>query len=384
MNARTVGDAYITSMGAFLPGPPITNDRLEDILGRIGGKPSRLGPKVLRSNGIKTRHYAMDDRQRTTHQNTGLAAEAARACLAKSSIGKDKVDMLAVASTQGDFALPGMASMVQGDLSLPPCEILTTHGICGAGIQALKGAANQVKLGEKRNALVCASELSSRLLKASRYEASGRGRDGEGLDFESEFLRFMLSDGAGAMLVQDRPSERGLSLRIDWIEVMSFAGDYPVCMKCGAGPADGPHRSWQDYPTYGEAERDGSLLIRQDLKLLENVVKVGVEGYLRLIQAGRIKSEDIDHFACHYSSHYFRGKTLELMRLMGCTIPEERWFTNLSEKGNTGCAALFIMLEELMYNGSLKPGQTVFCFVPESGRFLAAYMRLTVVAGESR
>jgi 3-oxoacyl-[acyl-carrier-protein] synthase-3 len=42
------------------------------------------------------------------------------------------------------------------------------------------------------------------------------------------------------------------------------------------------------------------------------------------------------------------------------------------------------MLEELMYNGSLKPGQTVFCFVPESGRFLAAYMRLTVVAGDSR
>lgn len=381
MNARTVGDAYITSMGAFLPGDPVPNHRIEDVLGRIGGGPSRLGPKVLRSNGIKTRHYAMAEGQRSTHQNTDLAAAAARACLAKSGIGKDKVDMLAVATTQGDLALPGMASMVQGELGLPPCEILTTHGICGAGIQALKGAAGQVRLGEKRNALVCSSELSSRLLKASRYEAAGRGTGSDGLDFESEFLRFMLSDGAGAMLVQDRPAERGLSLRIDWIEIMSFAGDYPVCMKTGAAPPDSPYRSWQDYPTYGEAERDGALLIRQDLKLLENVVKVGVEGYLKLIRAGRIRSDEIDHFACHYSSHYFRGKTLELMRLMGCLIPEERWFTNLYAKGNTGCAALFIMLEELMYNGSLRPGQTVFCFVPESGRFLAAYMRLTVVAG---
>jgi 3-oxoacyl-[acyl-carrier-protein] synthase-3 len=382
-------------MGAFLPGPPVANHEVEDILGRIHGRPSRLGPRVLRSNGILTRHYALDAGQRTTHQNSDLAVEAARRCLSRASLDQDAVDMLAVGSTQGDLPLPGLASMVQAGLRLPPCEIVTTHGVCSAGIQALRSASAQVRLGERRHALVCATELASRLLKRSRYEAAGAGASDAGLDADSEFLRWMLSDGAGAMLVQDRPAPRGLSLRIDWIEILSFAGDYPLCMSCGTAPEGGGARngragsgdagngarSWQDYPTYAEAERAGALLIRQDLKTLDNVVKVGLEGYLRLLRAGRISAADIDHFVCHYSSHYFRGRTLELMRLMGCVIPEEKWFTNLYSKGNTGCAAIFIALEELLYSDRLRPGQTVFCFVPESGRFVAAYIRMTVVDG---
>ena len=189
----------------------------------------------------------------------------------------------------------------------------------------------------------------------------------------------MLSDGAGAALVQAAPRAGGVSLRIDWIEIISFAASFPTCMSCGSGRESAGAKSWQDYPTYSEAERDGALLIRQDLRLLENIVKVGVEGYLRLIQAGRIRTEEIDHFLCHYSSDHFRGKLLDLMRMSGCLIPEDRWFTNLYTKGNTGCASPFIMLEELFWSGRLVPGQTVFCVVPESGRFTTAYVRLTVV-----
>jgi 3-oxoacyl-[acyl-carrier-protein] synthase-3 len=57
-------NAYITSTGAFLPGPPIANDEMEDILGRVGGKPSRLKSRILKANGIRTRHYAIDREHR--------------------------------------------------------------------------------------------------------------------------------------------------------------------------------------------------------------------------------------------------------------------------------------------------------------------------------
>lgn len=62
-------------------------------------------------------------------------------------------------------------------------------------------------------------------------------------------------------------------------------------------------------------------------------------------------------------------------------VPEERWFTNLYTKGNTGCASIFIALDELLRAGNLKPGQTILCMVPESGRFVTAFMRLTVIEG---
>ena len=109
------------------------------------------------------------------------------------------------------------------------------------------------------------------------------------------------------------------------------------------------------------------------------MVRVGVEGFLRLLNQGRVHVSDIDHFLCHYSSHYFRGKLAGLLEMAGAMIPAERWYTNLYEKGNTGCAAMFIMLDDFLRSGRLKPRQTVFCVVPESGRFTVAYMKLTAV-----
>ena len=51
------GKVYINSIASFLPGVPVPNEEMEDYLGLIGGKPSRVKPIVLRQNGIKTRYY---------------------------------------------------------------------------------------------------------------------------------------------------------------------------------------------------------------------------------------------------------------------------------------------------------------------------------------
>ncbi|MCW5821695.1 MAG: beta-ketoacyl-ACP synthase III [Cyanobacteria bacterium TGS_CYA1] len=381
--------AYITASGTYLPGDPVDNANIEAKLGYVHGKPSKLKKRILASNGILTRHYALDDKQRSTHQNRDLAVAATRECLKGSEIDEKSVDLLAVASTQGDLPLPGLASLVQAELAIGPLEIITTHGVCSASMMALKSAFNQLRVGEKKNAIVVASEMASRLLKKSRYEAVSNLR----IDLESEFLRWMLSDGAGAFLLQDKPRWRGLSLRIDWIEIVSFASHYDLCMSCGTNNQSLWSKdfeqnqknfhdfSWQDYTSYADAEANGALLIRQNLKLLEDVVKVGVDGFLKLINDGKIKADEIDHFVCHYSSHHFKGRILELLKLAGALIPEEKWFTNLYTKGNTGCASIFIALDELLKTGSLKIGQTIFCVVPESGRFANAYMKLTVVGG---
>ena len=57
--------------------------------------------------------------------------------------------------------------------------------------------------------------------------------DNPEIAFEKDFLRWMLSDGAGAFLVEDQPRPNGLSLRIDWIDIQSQADGMPVCMYAG-------------------------------------------------------------------------------------------------------------------------------------------------------
>ena len=91
-----------------------------------------------------------------------------------------------------------------------------------------------------------------------------------------------------------------------------------------------------------------------------------------------LSPHDVDWFLPHYSSHYFRDKLAAGMAKVGFAIPCERWFTNLSSKGNTGSAAIYILLDELFRSGRLKVGQRLLGYVPESGRFSTAFIHFTV------
>ena len=164
---------FITSTGAFLPGAAVGNDEIEDILGLINGKPSRLRRRILKANGIKTRHYAIDSDHNTLFSAADMGAAAARQCLDASKLSTARVKMLSCATTQGDMVAPGFGSMVQAELGIPEVELLTTHGICSCSSMAIKGAYNNIRVGDQPNALVVVSELASRLFKHTRYEAAG-------------------------------------------------------------------------------------------------------------------------------------------------------------------------------------------------------------------
>ena len=376
---------YITALGKFLPGPPVSNDEMEDYLGMIGGKPSRLRARILKQNGILNRYYAIDREGRVNYWNCDLAARAALDAISRSELTLAEIEMLAAATSQSDLLAPGFASLAHGRLQAPPCEVASLSGVCASGVMALKYAAQGILSGGRRNALVCASEFASRFFRRELFEET-RGFKEEGrVPFDAEFLRWMLSDGAGAATLESRPNARGLSLRIDWIDLVSYADRLDVCMYAGANK-DGERRlgpPWGDYPNFAAAAEAGVFLLKQDIHLLDNIVKLGVARYFELIERGRFNPDGIDWLVCHYSSHIFRGKIIELLEKGGGMIPEDRWFTNLYAKGNTGAASIFIMLEELFNEGHLKPGQKILCMVPESGRFVVSFAQLTVVDAES-
>lgn len=379
--------AYITALGKFLPGDPIANDEMEDYLGKIHGKSSKIRERILKQNGIRARYYALDKSQRSLFSNAEMAANAVRDAFDRLDGGQGQVDYLAAATSQGDFPLPGFASMVHGELGLPACEIATFHGVCASSMAALKSCVLQTIAGGKKRAVVCGSEFASRLFKASRFEAQ---LETEGLPFDTEFLRWMLSDGAAAAIIEPQASSRGLSFRIEWIELISRAGERDVCMYVG------PIRdeqgkipfSWLDYPSYHQAADAGALNLRQDVRQLRDVVAHTVEGVRELTRQGRLNPLDLDWLVAHYSSDLLREEAFALAKKAGINIDSERWFSNLQTKGNVGSASMFLMLEELLNENRVKSGEKLLCIVPESGRYTFAYMLMTVVgevpAGEEK
>ena len=89
-----------------------------------------------------------------------------------------------------------------------------------------------------------ASELASSVMHADNFQAECEHKVTQlsakpELAFEKDFLRWMLSDGAGAALLSNKPNLNSPSLRIDWIDICSFANEIETCMYAGADKQQG-------------------------------------------------------------------------------------------------------------------------------------------------
>ncbi len=369
---------YLESAGYFMPGEPVSNEAMDSYIAPLNRMSSRIKSRILAENGIKQRYYAIDPEGATVFTNAQLAANAIRDCLRRNDSDLADVSLLTSGSSGGDALMPGFANMIQGELAAHPMETLSVHGICAAGVSAIQSAAQGVEMGGHARALAVAAELPSRMFKRSRFAA--RGYDA---DFDAHFLRWMLSDGAGAVLLgqggQPLPgASSGVRLRLKWVHQRSFSGDYPVCMQLGLS-AD-RQKGHLDYPSWNEAEADGALSLRQDIRLLPHLFDIGIHEYAKLVRDGWLDPDQVDHFLCHYSSEKFIPVVEDLMEKAGLVIPRERWFSNLAWRGNTGAASILIMLAEFLETREVKPGEQIFCYIPESGRFMAAYMLLEAEA----
>lgn len=374
-------EVFITRSAAFLPLAPVGNDEIEAVLGKVGGKPSRVKRIILRSNGIVSRHYALDrDTGEPVMTHAQLTAAAIR------GLGETgPVDCLATGTSIPDQLLPSHGVMVHGELGWPQLEVVSMAGICLSGTAALKYAFMAVATGNAKQAVATGSELVSPLMHARNFEAECEHKAANlethpEIAFEKDFLRWMLSDGAGALLLAAQPGSQ-LSLRIKWIELFSSAHRLPPCMYAGGDrAADGTLRGWMRFPVSDWASQS-VFAIKQDVRLLnEQIAPATVVDPMRTLRERHdLRADQIDWFLPHMSSHYFQPILEQTLDSIDFHIPRARWFTNLATCGNTGSASPFIMLDALMRSGHIRPGQTLLLYVPESGRFSSGFICLEAV-----
>ncbi len=374
-------DVYITRISKYLPNNPISNDEMEAKLGIINGVESKVRRLVLRNNKITTRYYALDGDHQVTHNNAQLT-KAAIELLFDDEFKSDQMELLSCGTTSPDQILPSHASMVHGLLKNGNMEVNTVSGACCSGMNALKYGFLAIKSGQTNNAVCTGSERISTWLKSDVFEPEiSHLKDLEEkpiLSFNKDFIRWMLSDGAGAMLLENEPKGK-MPLKIEWMEGYSYAFELETCMYAGSDKLEnGELKSWSEFPSQSWNEKS-IFAIKQDVKLLsENIIEKGVDSLKKAIEKNKLKPEDIDYYLPHISSYFFKDKLFDEMQKQGVNVPLENWFINLSQVGNIGSGSIYLMLEELMESGKLKKGDKILLSVPESSRFLYAYSLLTV------
>lgn len=374
-------EVYITNITKFLPNNPVSNDEMEEYLGMIDNRPSKARRIVLRNNGIVNRYYALEKGGKHTHSNAELAAAAVN-MLFNDGFKKSDVQLLACGTASPDQVMPSQASMIHGLLDIPSIEIASFSGSCCASMQALKFCYLSVLSGNTSNAICTGSEILSHWMLAKYFEKETENesklKENPLLAFEKEFLRWMLSDGAGAVLLENKPSGK-LPLRIEWIDIRSYANEKETCMYAGADKdADGRLLGWSRFEPEDWLNKS-IFSMKQDTRMLgANIVKMGSQFLKEIIDERNFDIDSIDYFLPHLSSEFFREHIFRELVPFGISIPKEKWFTNLSTVGNVATVSFILMLEELMRTHDVKKGQKILIQVPESARFTYAYALLTV------
>lgn len=374
-------EVYITKSGKYLPNEAVTNEEMESFLGLINNSASKARRIILRNNGITSRYYALDKEGKPTHTNAELTNNAIET-LFDSDFTRNEVELLSCGTSTPDSLLPSHAAMVHGLMKNQSVELNSSSGVCNAGMNALKFGYLSVKSGNTNNAVCTGSERVSTWMLADKFENEVVNlkslEEQPIIAFKKDFLRWMLSDGAAAFLLENKPRGEN-SLKIEWMEAFSYAHELEACMYAGGDKMEnGQIKPWSDYKS-SEWLTQSVFSIKQDVKILDKHILVkGAESMKAAMTKNNLKPEDITYFLPHVSSHYFVAGLYKALAEEGIEVPMEKWFMNLKKVGNVGSASIYLMLEELMNSGQLKKGDTILLSVPESGRFSYSYAYLTV------
>ena len=377
-------EVYINKTSAYFPNDPVANDDMELFLGFINGKPSKSKVVVLRNNGIKNRYYALSKGGKSTHTNAQMTALAVKALFTDDTVTIKDMELLSCGTSSPDQVMPSHGVMTHGWLpESEAIEVVSPAGVCCAGMHAIKYAYMAIRTGDVKLAVATGSERFSGLLVSDVFEEEAQKlselSDNPYIAFQKDFLRWMLSDGASSFMLSDVKNADGFSLKIEWIEGVSYAHEMESCMYMGGEKMeDGSLKGFMDY-TPEEIKNQSIFSIKQDITLLsDNIVTLGGKKIKEIFDRKGLSVADIDHFLPHISSEFFKSKIYDLVEIYGGGIPYEKWFINLYTVGNVGAASVFLMINELFNSGRLKKGETILLLVPESARFSYMYAMLTV------
>ncbi|KFF17936.1 beta-ketoacyl-ACP synthase III [Flavobacterium hydatis] len=374
-------EVYITKAAKYLPNEAVTNDEMESYLGLINDTVSKARRIILRNNKIVSRYYAIDKEGKSTHNNAELTHNAIVKLFDNDFTPQD-MEVLSCGTSTPDLFLPSHAAMVHGLLKNKSVELNSSSGVCCAGMNSLKYGFLSIRSGNSKNAVCTGSEKVSSWFLSQKYNPEVSNlKNLEELPiiaFKKDFLRWMLSDGSGAFLLENKP--RGpISLKIEWMEAFSYAYELETCMYAGGDKLEsGEIKPWSDYSPE-EWLNESVFSIKQDVKLLDEfILAKGAKSMSEAMAKNGVTADQIDYFLPHVSSHFFVEGLKKNLEENNVGIADEKWFMNLARVGNVGSASIYLAVEELMNSGKLKVGDRILLSVPESGRFSFAYAYLTV------
>jgi 3-oxoacyl-[acyl-carrier-protein] synthase III len=285
-----------------------------------------------------------------------MSVKAALEALADAGMAPSDIGLIVYGSAHQD-QMPTASVRIQEALGIEQCAEISVHANCTSAYKALLLGADLIRNGRYKTALVISSGMSSSELVAEYYNQPLVKK-------EELFLRYFLSDGAAAIVLQAADADKdGLFVEYNYIE--SIGGRKPSAM--------GNKR-----PAYYMNPREEFDLGYHHLaqmfqeELRENFHEPGgsvfLKGLKRMLAKFPVDIDKIKYFQINFPSKHISELIMDECATLG--IERKTLYSKISTMGYIGPPMALLCLDRIRKEELLLPGDVVLSFVTEVSKFM--------------
>ncbi len=305
--------AHITGWGLSVPEPVLTNADLSKMV-------DTNDEWIRERTGIHERRIA-----RENQSSASLAAAASLKALQVANLKPTDLDLIICSTSTPEHIFPATACLVQDQIGATRAGAFDLLAACTGFIYALNMAAQSIRSGSIKNALVIGTETLSRFV-----------------NWQDRNTCILFGDGAGAFVLQasEKPGGVGSAVR----RSDGWGGNLLILQGGGS-----KHPATEATVQAGKhfIEMDGKEVFRFATRVMAQATREALAG------AG-LTVEDAKWIIPHQANI----RIIEAAA-RGLKLPMERFIVNLEKYGNTSTASIPIATVEAVEDGRLQPGDKI-------------------------
>src|SRR5512141_414612 len=305
--------AHITGWGMAVPVKVMTNDDL--------GKMVETNDAWIRERtGIRERHVARDDQFPST-----LGVEASIKALKVANLHPRDLDLIICSSSSPEHIFPATACLIQDQLGATKAGAFDLLAACTGFIFATNMAAQAIRSGSIRNALVVGAETLSRFV-----------------DWKDRGTCILFGDGAGAFVLQASEKPGGVLSAV--MHSDGSGGDLLTL------PGGGSH-----FPADANTIQDGKHYIHMDgREVYRFATRAMGQASREVLEMAGLTTDDVRWIIPHQANYRIIEAAAKHLK-----IPLDRFVINVERYGNTSTASIPIATVEACQKNLLKNGDRI-------------------------
>ncbi|GAA4429332.1 beta-ketoacyl-ACP synthase III [Bremerella cremea] len=308
---RSLMGFQILGTGSYVPETVVPNEDLSS----LGCDPEW----IIQRTGIQERRHAPADLA-----TSDMAYEAAIAALESAGVDASEIDLIVVGTFTPDSLTPSTACRLQQRLGIRAAA-MDVSAACAGFLYAMITAAQFIKTGTSRRALVVGADLLSRIANPKDKKTYP-----------------LFGDGAGAVVLGPGSEEQGM---ISYTLGSEGEGAEMLCVPGGGSREPLTPENLAEGKQY--LQMDGRGVFKWAVRVIEDSIR-------DVLHHANLTVDDISLVMLHQANVRIIDAACENLG-----FPREKMIVNLDRYGNTSAGSVPIVLDEAMQKGLVQPGDRI-------------------------